>query len=170
MSVSTTTSASTASSRATDRDTTPATSKVDVDKAIVSEAYQEALTAEIEASEVPDPSDPRLAATHLDPLLQQVHEQIMGRRIIGQVAKRPANSKSATTILAVTIDAATATVSECTVDDGVVIEVATGRVINDKVATIKRTATMQLDEGTWKVVKRLNEQEWEGIAGCAAQL
>lgn len=143
------------------------TAKASVDPTLA-EAYQLAVRSQVEASVSSDADDVMLAATHLDPLLQRLKDRLVGRRLEGQASKRPEATKSRTTILEMKVEGENATIVECTVDDATVYVVATGKVVNDKVATLKRTATMRKDGELWKVADRVNNQEWEGVAGCAS--
>lgn len=92
----------------------------------------------------------------------------MGRHLEGQASKRPDDSKSSTSITSVTVTGDTAELIECTVDDATVYLVESGKAVNDKVATLERSATLRRDGELWKVADRVNEHEWEGIAGCAS--
>lgn len=154
-------------SSSTTKPTAAGTAKSTVDPALV-DAYQLAVRSEFEASSSSDANSQMLAATHLDPLLQRLKDRLVGRNLEGQASRRPDNTRSQTTILEAMVDGESATVVECTVDDATVYVVATGKVVNDKVATLKRTATMRKDGELWKVADRVNNQEWEGVAGCAS--
>lgn len=131
-------------------------------------AYQSALDAQFEAEKTSDQQLPALFAMHLDPLLTRLKDRLIGRRLEGQAARRPEPTKSRTTVLSTTVTGDTAEVIECTVDDGVVYVMATGAVVNDKVASMRRRATLSKDGDVWKVADRVTEQEWEGVAGCAS--
>lgn len=134
----------------------------------IAAAYLEALEAEDAAAEVSDPQYPSLATTHLDPLLADLQERMRGRLALGQFTRQPAGSPSGSKVEAVVVSGESAEVTECRVDAGEVYEKATGRVLNDKVVTQRRIATLQLDGEVWKISNRTNEVEWEGVAGCAA--
>jgi len=154
-------------SSSTTKPTIVVTAKTAVDPALA-DAYQLAVRSEFEASASSDANSQMLAATHLDPLLQRLKDRLVGRNLEGQASKRPGDTKSQTTILEAKVDGESASVVECTVDDATVYVAATGKVVNDKVATLKRTATMRKDGELWKVADRVNNQEWEGVAGCAS--
>lgn len=158
---SSTTGTSSPGSTSTSSTTSPAIDQT------VADVYLGAVDAEFTASSTADANLPDLAVTHLDPLLQKVRDLVTGRRLGGQATKRPDATKSKTVVISTNVDGDTATVIECTVDDAVVYVKATGQVVNDKVATMRRRATMKKDGEYWKVSERVNEQEWEGVAGCA---
>ena len=66
------------------------------------------------------------------------------------------------------VNGSSARLVECRVDAGIVYEKASGHVLNDKVVSQRRQATLQFDGTAWKVSSRTNETEWDGISGCAA--
>ncbi|HZM41898.1 MAG TPA: hypothetical protein VFB94_22435 [Acidimicrobiales bacterium] len=55
----------------------------------------------------------------------------------------------------------------CEVNDDVVYTVATGAVVNDRVATAVVDATMVYEAGTWKVAAASHRDVREGAVSCA---
>ncbi|MEZ5278954.1 MAG: hypothetical protein R2770_00645 [Acidimicrobiales bacterium] len=67
----------------------------------------------------------------------------------------------------VQVSEATASAGVCSIDDGVIYEVATGDVINDDVVTHNYLIELDLVGEAWKVSRVVRLQQWEGVAGCA---
>ncbi|MDY7106809.1 MAG: hypothetical protein S0880_37010 [Actinomycetota bacterium] len=61
----------------------------------------------------------------------------------------------------------TAEVAVCSIDDGVIYEVATGAVVDDDVVTHSYLFDLELVDDQWRVVRVVRLQRWEGVAGCA---
>jgi len=141
---------------------------VDVLKQEVVDAYQRSIETEHQAEQAMDFASPSLSGVMVDPLLSETRERIKGRKALGQAIRPAAEPKGSTVVLSVTVNDDTAELTECTVDDWVVFEPASGRVINDRIATGQWKATMKLGPDGWKVSERASEMEWKGIAGCAA--
>lgn len=71
------------------------------------------------------------------------------------------------TVKVVKVEADTATLQECVVDDDVVYRYQTGEVVNAAVATQNVEATMKKVDGMWRLAAARMVQRWEGVAGCA---
>lgn len=129
-------------------------------------AARAAFSASLES---PDPDDPTLAATHVDPMLTEVkniNAQWLG---FGQAGRFPEGSISRTDPLSIDIVGDQATVETCGVDDSVVYDVATGNVINDDIVTVRASSTLERDGDHWKLATRSELERWEGVAGCAIE-
>ena len=132
------------------------------------EAYLAAMSAFDQATaDPPNPDHPALAATTVDPALTEVSNLAATWKGFGQALRYPEDSVHEITPLSVEIGGATATIETCNVDDGVLYEPATGRVLNDSVTTAHDRATMTFADGTWKLTTREQVEKWEGVAGCA---
>lgn len=139
------------------------------DQQVIIDAYLNAMAAFDQATaDPPNPDHPALAATTIDPVLTQVRNLAASWKGFGQALRYPPNSVHKITPLTVQIDGETATIETCNVDDGVLYEPATGRVVNDKVSTAHDRATMKRVDGVWKLSTREQVQKWEGVAGCAS--
>ncbi len=134
-------------------------------------AYGRALDAMAEAALTSKASTPALAETFAEPMLDKLKNLFISRSLVGQAARKPEPSIESTTLLDLRFeDDGTATILECTVDDGIVFEIESGRIINDKVATLQRRAVLRLVGGTWKVTDLVNQGEAEGVTACAGSL
>jgi len=115
----------------------------------------------------PNPDVPELAATTIDPALGEVRRLAQQWRGFGQALKYPTPSVHRIDTLSVSVDSGTATIVTCNVDDGVVYEPASGRNLNDRVTTARDEAALSLGGGEWKLTTRVQQEKWEGVAGCA---
>lgn len=138
------------------------------DEQAVIDAYGAAMSAFDQATaDPPNPEHPALLATTVDPVLTEVQNLASSWKGFGQALRYPAESVHRIDTIAVTVDGDAAVIETCNVDDGVLYEPATGRVLNDKVSTAHDRATMTLVDGTWMLTTREQVQKWEGVAGCA---
>jgi hypothetical protein len=119
--------------------------------------------------EHPDPANPSLPATHVDPMLTEVRNTNAQWQGFGQAGRFPTDSVARTEPLTVVISGDTATIETCGVDDSVVYEPASGKVLNDDVVTVRSTSTLTRVDGTWKLATRTENERWEGVAGCALE-
>ena len=127
------------------------------------DAFNQALT------DPPNPDDPLLAQTMVDPMLSQAVKLAGEWRGFGQAGRNPAGSVRRITFISADVDGDQATVETCSVDDGIIYEPATGTVLNDEITTARDRATLTFVEGTWKLASREQLEKWEGVAGCALE-
>lgn len=125
------------------------------------QAFDHALT------DPPNPDDPLLAQTMVDPFLTQASKLASEWKGFGQAGKFPPDSIHRIRMIAASVDGDHAEVEACSVDDGIVYEPATGKVLNDKVTTARDKATLSRVDGVWKLAIREQLEKWEGVAGCA---
>src|SRR5262249_29039221 len=69
-----------------------------------------------------------------------------------------------------TLSHAQAVVQDCSLDDGVVVDSSSGRVINADVATYLWKATLTQEGGTWKVAVNTRLGRWRGASDCGLGL
>jgi hypothetical protein len=119
------------------------------------------------ASGIPDPLHPKLRMYSTGEYYELVAEQIQAYKLSGRATRLRPGSIARNRPRVVSLDSAKATVRDCEVDDGLIIRVDTGKVVNDEVVTSLLSATLVLEDGRWKVSEAIVEQEWEGVAGCA---
>lgn len=67
-----------------------------------------------------------------------------------------------------TLDGGSAVVIDCAVDDSVLYEVGSGRVLNDAIGTFLWEIRLVDEHGRWRVANSTILDRWEGVAGCAA--
>lgn len=147
---------------------TPSTVESVEDEAAVRAAYEAASKAFVDAAAVPNPDDPALAATHVDPMLQQRHKTLRALKADGRVIRYPPNSQYRVDVLSVDVDGDVARLTFCAVDDGERVVVATGEVISNGVASVRGRAAMRRDKGTWKLAEQLFDVREKGGSACAS--
>jgi hypothetical protein len=86
---------------------------------------------------------------------------------LGQSLRVPERSLRHHSPVVVEISADTASVLDCSIDDTVVFDHASGRVLNDAVQTNEWLTTVRRVDGAWKVEGNVLQGQWAGVAGCA---
>jgi hypothetical protein len=137
------------------------------DQQAVIDAYLSARQAYSTSLEQPDPNNPQLPATHVDPMLTEARNTNAQWQGFGQAGKFPDNSVARSVPLAVEVTGDSATIETCGVDDSIVYEPATGKVLNDDTVTVHSSSTMTRVDGIWKLATRTEIERWKGVAGCA---
>jgi hypothetical protein len=162
-------STATATSTTRPRSSTTTTSALDSPQDAVVAAYDAAGRAYVEAAAIPDPDLPALAATTVDPLLAQSRKAIRSLKLEGRAGRYPSPSKYRTDVdpSTIQIDGDVAKLEACVVDDGQIIEVSTGRVLDDSLSTVLWQAALRRVDGTWRLAEQRVMSRWEGEAGCA---
>lgn len=119
------------------------------------------------AAPAPNPADPRLAEVAVGKELAAVVASTEARRDAGE-AIRPGDAGLADIRVGfVDAGASGATAAACSIDDGVIYDLATDAVVNDDVVTHNYQIDLELHDGAWKVSRIVRVQQWEGVAGCA---
>lgn len=137
-------------------------------EAEVEAAYIASSRAFIDAAAIPDPNFPALLATHVGPMLEQRRGVLLALQADGRIVRYPPNSQYRIEVDEIVIDGDIAEFDVCVVDDGERVVVATGEVVAGGLETVQARAAMRRVDGVWKLAERVQEAEWEGIAGCAA--
>jgi len=130
--------------------------------------YNQFWEVRFEANRHPvNPSDPRFGQYATGQQLDNLLTETRQRRDQGLAIRRPDQSVAQRRVKVVDVVAESATLQECSVNDGVVYRVSTGQVVDDSVVTRSVVATMRRVDGTWKLAEARVVQQWEGVAGCA---
>ena len=139
---------------------------VEVELATAVRSYLDAREA-ASAGPVPNPDDPRLSEVAASPELERLIQSVQDKADSGE-AIRPGEQDLAE-IRVGFVEAAGdfASVAACSIDDGVIFDVATGDVVNDDVVTHNYRIDLALLSGVWKVTEIVRVQQWEGVGGCA---
>lgn len=130
-------------------------------------AYEAASRAFIEAAAVPDPDYPPLATTHTGPMLVQRRDVLLGLKADGRIIRYPQPSQYRIQFERVEIQQDVARLVACVVDDGERVEASSGRVLSSGTGTVEWRAALRRVDGSWRLAERLENQRWEGVAGCA---
>jgi hypothetical protein len=166
---SSTTSTSVASTAAPDT-SPPDTSTVDTVASVklaVSEAYdaywrtwEEAITAPV------NPQHPGLDRYFTDIALERARTNLQ-KMVDKGTAGRPAdNPVGKHTIRSIDTNGKVAYIEDCSVDDGVIYDVASGNVVDDNIATSLIAGTAINVDGEWKISNTLVKRRWDGVSLC----
>jgi len=147
---------------------TAVTSTTTVEEKAVLDAYQGYWKAILAANDPPDQFNPDLKKYATGDAYTSVFNAAQANRVQGHALRLPPDSRSRHDAKVMSVANGQATVSDCAVDDGLVVNIATGEVLNNEVTTRRVTATLLLVEGAWKVSTTHTEESWKGVAGCAA--
>ena len=118
-------------------------------------------------SGTPNPDDPALAEYATGEQLTAVVAETQENLDEGLAFRARPNPADFRQVTVVSVEGDQAVVQECFVDDGLVIERATGDVVNDTIATHSVRGELARVEGEWRVSSTRLVQRWEGVNGCA---
>jgi len=145
----------------------PSVDRPSPEEVAILEAYQGYWDATREANNPPNENHPALRRYATGEAYESVFNAAQTNRLAGRAVRLPENSISEHHAEVVSVDGDTATVRDCSINDGLVVDVETGEVVNDEVVTRLGTGTLVREDGRWKVATTAVEQTWEGVAGCA---
>jgi hypothetical protein len=148
--------------------TTTSTAMAD-DRVAVEAAYRSAVAVFEAALTDPSAGSGRLEAWWADPALSAARSQVNTWAGFGQALRYPEGSRRSLDVLSVSVAGDSATVTACFVDDGQVIDASTGRVLNDKVATVVESAVLHQAHGGWVLTERAQLDRSEGEQACAGE-
>lgn len=114
-----------------------------------------------------NPESPLLAEFATGRQLETVREETRYRQEHGQAFRYPEASLARRSVQVVSVAPERAEVIDCVIDDGVLYEIATGKVLNDELASQSLRAELWLVEGRWRVEAAFFIEQWAGVAGCA---
>jgi hypothetical protein len=145
--------------------TTPAASATDA--SAVEAAYRAFWDMYVRVNDPPDDANPEIDALAVGPALDALVAIVRGNIAAGTVFRPAQPSQTSHRVEVRSIAGPVASVHDCFVDDGLVVEASSGRVVNAAVATKEVSATLLLVDGRWKVFDDVFESRLEGVAGCA---
>lgn len=151
----------------TTESTTTSTTTVTEEEAILA-ANQGYWDTWILANNPPNPDHPDLARYATGAALESNRSSITENQALGRAfrARTGGQARHSTQIEARASEFAS--VVDCSIDDGVVVDVLDGSVLDDSVATwLYRTTLQRSPAGDWRVAFVNVESRWEGVAGCA---
>ena len=119
------------------------------------------------SSPAPNPDDPALAEVAASPELERLIQSVQDKADAGQGIRPGEQGLAEIRVGFVEPAGDFATVAACSIDDGVIFDLATGDVVNDEVATHNYRVDLALLSGVWKVTEIVRVQQWEGVGGCA---
>lgn len=119
-------------------------------------------------SGVPNPDHPGLPEFATGPQLTEVVSETRSNLEAGRSFRPSDDPVDFRRVDVVSLNGEQAILQDCWVDDAVVIDRTTGRVINDQAATYNGRADLSRIDGSWRVARVRLLQRWEGVAGCAS--
>ncbi|MGH9149402.1 MAG: hypothetical protein ACRD0F_03590, partial [Acidimicrobiales bacterium] len=128
-------------------------------------AYHASRAVYVEAAQFPHPDHPGLAQTLTGPVLERVRDALDARRRSGRASRFPGPRDVRATDTGARNDMVV--LSVCYVDDGILYEKATGRVVNDDVVTLYSEVLMAFEGGRWKEYDSVLRDEKPGRFPCA---
>lgn len=147
--------------------TAPPTTTRDQLKEQILADYKKANDAYYDAFSSGNPKLPSLAETHTGTNLSTIQTNLTALSARGVVAKEGSHSRTTDRAVVLQLLDQKAVLQDCVIDDGAQVELATGKVIDDRVITRTSRVELELDNGRWKVKTATTLREWEGVAGCA---
>lgn len=137
----------------------------------VEDAYRSYWAANLKAGEIPDPSSPLLAAYATGSVLEAAVSDLEKLRREGHAIRQVPNSVARSMVTVASVEGGKASLTDCSVADGIVVRTDTGNPAFDYppgfATTTLFSADMVLESGTWKVASLTRAQRWDGVAGCA---
>lgn len=118
-------------------------------------------------SGTPNPADPALRRSATGAQLEAVVAETQENLDAGRAFQARPNPADYRRVTVVSVNGESAVVQECFVDDGLVIDRATGDVLNDTIATHSVRGELRKVDGEWRVASTSLLQRWEGVNGCA---
>jgi len=135
----------------------------------VETAYRSAIEAFEAALVDPSAASGRLEAWWTGPALAAVRTEVNTWAGFGQALRYPDGSQRSLEVLSVSVAGDTATATACFVDDGRVVDVATGDVLNDEVATVLESAILRRAADSWALAERSQLERTGGVTSCAGR-
>lgn len=149
--------------------TSPPTTEPESIEVVLAGRVRDLFAARMAANDapVPDPDDPGLAAVAIGEELADLIAETSQRRDNGLAFRAGDGALAEVRVGFVEAQETTATVSVCSIDDGVIYRLDTGDVVDDDVSTNNYQIDLQLVDGVWLTSRVVRLQQWEGVAGCA---
>jgi hypothetical protein len=146
--------------------TAPAAQPIEL---VLADRVRALFAARVAANDAPgaDPDDPVLAAVATGDALADLIAETTQRRDDGLAFRAGEQALAAVSVGFVEAGEITATVSVCSIDDGVIYRLDSDEVVNDAVQTNNYQVDLQLVGGVWLTSRVVRLQQWEGVAGCA---
>src|SRR5262245_9207403 len=133
----------------------------------VEEAYLAYWDAYLKASMDPvDPHLPELQDRMTGDQKRATTRNLENMRATGQAVSRPVGARHMHAVVDVRVQGRQGLVHGCSVDDLITYEVATGRPIDDSVATKQYEASLVLERGAWKVALVMETHRTDGVEPC----
>jgi hypothetical protein len=144
--------------------TSPSTTLTDEEAVLA--AYQGYWDTWLVANDPPNPDHPDLERFATGAALYRDRSAIGNFRLLRQIVRLPAQSEWRHDAAVESVSIGEAVVLDCSVDDSVLIDEPSGRVLNDGVSTYRlRAVAVRLPDG-WRIGSVDVVEKWDGVAGC----
>jgi len=144
----------------------PPPSSVASEEDAVLAAYQGYWDTWLVANDPPNPNHPDLERFASGAALARDKEVISHNRSVGERYRLPLNSVSQHRAVVVEMGDGIARISDCSIDDGIVVAHGSEFVLDDSITTFVWEATLVFEDG-WKVSELHMVEQSEGVSGCA---
>ncbi len=119
----------------------------------------------IRLAQAPDPDDPEIAQRSTGSSRERAESGFAQMVALGQYGQPGPNMSIS--VLHTEVSGDHATVDACEVDDGLLIDAATGNVLDDDVVTSLVTISLERIDGQWLVSSSVIQDTWDGVTSCA---
>ena len=137
------------------------------EEAAVLAAYQGYWDTWLAANDPPDPEHPDIERYYTGAALERAVGAIRDRRDLGRALSLPEGSRYGHVVEVTALTDSAAVVRDCAVDDGWVVDRASGRVLNDSVVTEQLEGHLTQTPVGWKVARVQVLRQWQGVSSCS---
>ncbi len=130
-------------------------------------AYQSYWSMVLRVNDPPNPADPEIPQRTTGDRLAALITLIQQNAMEGKSYRLPPDAKYEHDARVVSVAGDRAVVSDCNVDDGLIVNTATGEVVDAQVVTLSIEARLTRENGLWKVVSIDITDQQQGVAACA---
>jgi len=130
-------------------------------------AYQGYWDTWLAANDPPNPDHPDLERYSTGVALARDREAIARHRSIQQVVRLPDRSRWGHSPSLLSVAGDVASLDDCAIDDSLLVDAPSGRVLNDGVGTFRLRASLRRLAASWHVEVVEVIEKWNGVAGCA---
>ena len=122
--------------------------------------------AYLAAHDPPDPDHPSLSDVAVGEELALLKERISVRRRVGESIRRSERDAFTSTVKIRSLAAESAVVEVCVFDDFVIVDILSGRVVNDEIGTYLFAMSMVKRDGRWLVGSNRIVSYRAGVDAC----
>lgn len=167
-SASTTSVAAEATTSAPSTTESTTTTTIDEEEAAILAAVDGLWQSHITINSPPDPDHPDLARFRAGSTLESAQARTEDRRVQGHAIRLPESTVYSHETLSVQVDDDRAFVVDCSVDDSVLYDIASGTILDDAVLSNEWEITLTRSASGWLISDVLQRDQWQGVAGCAS--
>jgi hypothetical protein len=147
----------------------PTTTAPPTDEEAILAAVDGFIESTFTINDPPDPDHPDLARYRTGQVREAAVEGTRERQSRGQAFRLPPNSIYEHRPTIVNVEPTRAVVQNCVVDDGQLVDIASGTVLDGTIVSKLFVTTLDLVEDVWKVAGNSVVEEWPGVSGCASE-